>query len=155
MKMFTVLIALVIFSTFPVFGSGQKDDSSMDKPMMEDKSEMEEKSMDSEMKSPLMDYMDMDKSMMLAESAPTVLFFYASWCPTCQVGEKDINMNASALEGIKLIKVDYDNSKELQKKYGITSQHTYVQIDSTGEALVKWNGGGSKEILENIVKKEM
>lgn len=146
MKLFTILTALVIFTSFPVFGSGQQDDSSMDKPMMEDKSEMA---------SPLMDFKDMEKSMMLAESAPTVLFFYASWCPSCRAGEKDINMNASNLEGINIIQVDYDNSKELQKKYGITSQHTFVQIDPTGEALAKWNGGGSKEILENLVKKEM
>jgi thiol-disulfide isomerase/thioredoxin len=146
MKLFTILIALVIFSSFPVFGSGQQDDSSMDKPMMEDKSEMA---------SPLLDFINMEKSMILAESSPTVLFFYANWCPSCQAVEKDITMNASDLEGINLIKVDYDDSKELQKKYGVTSQHTFIQIDPAGEALAKWNGGGSKEILENLVKKEM
>ena len=135
--------------SLPVFASGDKDEAPME---MEKEMVSEEKG---EMESPLMDFTDAGKAMMLAESAPTVLFFHASWCPSCKSGEKDINMNADKLEGINVIKVDYDKSADLQKKYGVTSQHTFVQIDAMGEALAKWNGGGSSEILENIVKKEM
>ena len=56
---------------------------------------------------------------------------------------------------------DYDTTKDLQKKYGVTYQHTFVQIDSSGKALATWNGGGTQEILDNTVmgnammKKEM
>ncbi|MDC7232778.1 MAG: thioredoxin family protein [Spirochaetales bacterium] len=146
MKVMTVFIALAMVMALPLAASGQKEEAPMEKEMMAEKAEME---------TVLMDFSGADKAMMLADTAPTVLFFHASWCPSCKAGEKDINMNGADLEGINVIKVDYDNSEELQKKYGITSQHTFVQIDAMGEALAKWNGGGSAEILENIVKKDM
>jgi hypothetical protein len=46
--------------------------------------------------------------------------------------------------------VDYDNSKDLQKKYGVTYQHTFVQIDENGEALSKWNGGDVDKLLSTV-----
>jgi thioredoxin 1 len=36
--------------------------------------------------------------------------------------------------------VDFDDSIELRKKYGVTVQHTFVQIDSSGGAIGKWSG---------------
>ena len=55
-----------------------------------------------------------------------------------------------------VLRVNYNDpdtdqeEKELAKKYGITYQHTYVQIDSAGKELTKWNGGGAAELLVNI-----
>ena len=40
--------------------------------------------------------------------------------------------------------------KDLAKKYGITYQHTFVQIDSTGKEIAKWNGGQTDELTANI-----
>ncbi len=99
-------------------------------------------------------YKDSQQVMMLAEELPTVLFFNASWCPTCRKAREDFIANSDALMGVNLILVDYDNSDELQKKYGITYQHTFVQIDANGKALATWNGGATNELLANIVKKD-
>ena len=86
-----------------------------------------------------------------------VLFFYASWCPTCRPADASFKENMSEIpEDVTLIRVNYNDpetdqeEKDLAKKYGITYQHTYVQIDSTGKEVTKWNGGQINELLSNI-----
>lgn len=86
-----------------------------------------------------------------------VLFFYASWCPTCRPADASFKANVSRISSdMTVIRVNYNDpetdleEKELAKKYGITYQHTYVQIDSAGKEIVKWNGGQINELLSNI-----
>jgi thiol-disulfide isomerase/thioredoxin len=83
----------------------------------------------------------------LAAKAPTVLLFAADWCPTCQADLTDINANGSRLGNITIVVVDYDQERQLEKTYGVTVQHTYVQIDARGVKLGAWNGGGVDGIL--------
>ena len=70
----------------------------------------------------------------------TVLFFHANWCPSCRAADKNISAETIPA-GLNVIKVDYDEYKDLRKKYGITSQHTFVQIDADGNMIKKWVGG--------------
>ncbi|OGC78279.1 hypothetical protein A2619_05715 [candidate division WWE3 bacterium RIFOXYD1_FULL_39_9] len=86
-----------------------------------------------------------------------VLFFYASWCPTCKPADTDFTQNSSNIpEDVTVIRVNYNDpdtdqeEKDLAKKYGITYQHTFVQIDSAGKELTKWNGGQTDALLSNI-----
>jgi thioredoxin 1 len=70
-----------------------------------------------------------------------VLFFHADWCPTCQATEEDLTANAAAIPpGLTIVKVDYDDSDDLKRQYGVTTQHTYVQVDPDGNELAKWTG---------------
>lgn len=70
-----------------------------------------------------------------------ILFFNASWCPTCQVAKKNFEENANNVPaGLVLLDVDYDSNQELRVKYGVTVQHTFVQVDPKGNLLKKWNG---------------
>ncbi len=39
-----------------------------------------------------------------------------------------------------MVKVDFDSETDLRKTYGITQQHTFVQVDPDGEELAKWTG---------------
>lgn len=86
-----------------------------------------------------------------AEKGKVVLFFSASWCPTCQEANKNFNASSTP-EGLTLLKVDYDNSNDLKKKYGVTYQHTYVQVDATGKLLKKWSSSTTYDQLENQLK---
>lgn len=80
-----------------------------------------------------------------------ILFFHASWCPTCKAAENDIKNKLDQIpENVVIIKTDYDTQSDLKKKYGITYQHTFVVVDDQGNELEKWNGGNLAEILERI-----
>jgi thioredoxin 1 len=76
-----------------------------------------------------------------AESGDVVLFFHASWCPSCRSLSADIEKNLATIPvGVNILKVDYDTANELKKKYGVTYQHTLVQVNKDGDALKKWSG---------------
>lgn len=82
-----------------------------------------------------------------------VLFFHANWCPYCKAADKDFKANIGTdkfPKNLTLIKTDYDTQTELKKKYGVTSQHTFVQIDSTGNQITKWVSGETAELNTNI-----
>ncbi len=93
-------------------------------------------------------YTDYDTAKLAnAEKGKVILFFHAPWCPTCK--EADKNFNASATpDGITLLKTDYDSSNDLKKKYGITYQHTFVQVDKDGNLIKKWSGSTSYDQLK-------
>jgi thiol-disulfide isomerase/thioredoxin len=92
----------------------------------------------------------LDAAEALAAKGPTVLMFAADWCPICQADLKDINANGSRLGSITIVVVDYDKAAELKSRYGITVQHTYVQIDAEGKKLAIWSGGGVDGILSHV-----
>lgn len=170
MKLFTLLIFISLIP-FTAFASGQKDSMADEDAMMaEDK--MEEKSDDKMMADdsmmmaadkemgmglidPFADFTTLDKAQMQATEGPTVLLFYATWCPSCKALKEELQARAMDLKGINLLIVDYDNSDDLQKKYGVSYQHTFVQIDGRGMEVVKWNGGDVDQILETVKKEEM
>lgn len=69
----------------------------------------------------------------------TVYFFHAAWCPSCQAA--DTSFTAGGIpDGITVVNVDFDGNADLKKKYGITQQHTFVQVDEAGEQVGKWSG---------------
>jgi thioredoxin 1 len=86
-----------------------------------------------------------------AKNKKRVLFFHASWCPTCKVAnEAFLNQMQEIPEDVVVFKTDYDTNDDLKKKYGITYQHTFVQVDENENALVKWNGGDIDALKTNI-----
>lgn len=151
---FIIVLTIAALASFSLFAGGQDEGTSEQNSM--ENTMMKSDSMDTmALVEPFQDFKDGEQAMMLAESKPTVLFFYATWCPTCQAAVEDLRANVSALEEINLLIVDYDNSDDLQMKYGITYQHTFVQIGPDGKEIAKWNGGASEEILMNIKTMEM
>jgi thioredoxin 1 len=127
----------------------KKDDSAMeDKKMMNDDKMMQKSD-------PYVEYSkaNLDE----AASNRRVLFFYASWCPTCKPTDADLRANSSKIPAdVTVVRVNYNDpetdqeEKDLAKKYGITYQHTFVQIDNTGKEVTKWNGGKTDELLAKI-----
>ncbi len=84
-----------------------------------------------------------------ATTGQAVLFFHAPWCPTCSALNKDIEGSLSDIPaGLTIFKTDYDSNTELKKKYGVTYQHTLVQVDKNGAMIKKWSGGNT---LESVV----
>jgi hypothetical protein len=58
---------------------------------------------------------------------------------------------------VTIIRVNYNDSdtdpaeEALADEYGVTYQHTFVQIDENGNEVAKWNGGEIEELLERII----
>jgi len=89
----------------------------------------------------------------LANSGNVVLFFRASWCPTCRTLDADIKANISSIpEGLTILDVDYDHSTALKQKYGVTTQHTLVQVDAEGNLIAKWTGSPTLTALAGEVR---
>lgn len=137
-------------------GDGDMKEEMMDDGMNADESSMEDGMMDDEtvadvmQKEPIATEVSMtpgtygpysaDK-LALAADGDVVLFFHASWCPSCRALESDIKVNiASIPANTHILVVDYDNSTELKKKYGVVRQHTLVQVDQNGVALQTLTG---------------
>lgn len=103
-------------------------------------------------------YLPFTSTVLAKSSTPRrVLYFYASWCPTCIPANADFEKNASMLPAdLTVIRVNYndpdtdEDEKALAVKYGITYQHTFVQIDQSGNTITTWNGGATKELLAKI-----
>jgi len=80
-----------------------------------------------------------------------LIFFHAPWCPFCRAAEADIIANFDQIPpDLTIIKADYDSEKELKKRYNVTTQHTFVQVDAEGNEVTKWVGA---ETLEDILSR--
>jgi thiol-disulfide isomerase/thioredoxin len=74
-------------------------------------------------------------------ASDVVLFFAADWCPTCQEATANLEADPAAIPaGLAIVRVDYDDSDDLKQKYGVTVQHTFVQVDADGNEVAKWSG---------------
>jgi thioredoxin 1 len=160
-----VLVTVLGFSLYSLSQNSSQSDSSLKKEGVvmpkEDMSKVMMKKEDVSMESDKMvgsRYVEYSKSALdNASNNRRVLFFYASWCPICRPADVSFKQSASKIpEDLTLIRVNYNDpetdqeEKDLAKKYGITYQHTFVQIDGIGKEIAKWNGGQIEELLSNI-----
>ncbi len=88
-----------------------------------------------------------------AAQGKVVLFFHAGWCPTCRQLDADIQKNVNEIpNGVTILKTDYDSELALRQKYGVTYQHTLVQVDANGNLISKWSGSPTlSEFLEKVI----
>ncbi len=96
---------------------------------------------------------EISKVAMASATHDVVLFFRAGWCPTCVALDKDIRAHLKDIpESLTILDVNYDNSAVLKKKYGVTYQHTFVQVDAQGNLIKKWSGSPTLSALVAEVK---
>ena len=94
-----------------------------------------------------------EKVMLASNDHNVVLFFRASWCPSCIGVDKNIKANLNNIpSNLHILDVNYDNSSDLKKKYGVTYQHTFVQVDKDGNMIKKWSGSPTLASIISEVK---
>lgn len=128
------------------------------KEMLEDKDEKKMEKSEDDAKMTTSRYVPYSKEAFdSASKNRRILFFFANWCPICKPADTSFTENVSKIPAdVTVIRVNYNDTntdqeeKELAKKYGITYQHTFVQIDGTGKEIAKWNGGQMDELIRNI-----
>ncbi|OKL50542.1 thioredoxin family protein [Boudabousia marimammalium] len=82
-----------------------------------------------------------------------VLFFNATWCPACRAADEAFKSDMSLIpENATVVSVDYDTHTDLRKKYGVTMQHTFVQVDKDGKALNQWTGTNAADLAKKLSK---
>jgi thioredoxin 1 len=98
------------------------------------------------------DYADWNADPAAFGTGDVVLFFAASWCPTCREADANLTADPAAIPaGLTIVKTDYDSETELRQRYGVTVQHTFVQVDEQGEALAKWTGSSTADDIAGKV----
>lgn len=87
-------------------------------------------------------YTDYDPALLAnANSGEVLLFFHATWCPTCRGLDKNINANIEDLPSdVTILQVNYDTATELKKKHGVVRQHTLVRVDAEGNTIETLTG---------------
>lgn len=158
-KYIIIILALVVIGGGIYFYQSQNQNNSANTAdqMMEDKTEdtmMEDKDKeDGEMMSDSGVYLAYSQAAYDSSAAKKrVLFFHATWCPTCKAANLEFEANLGKIpEDVVLLKTDYDTENALKQKYGITYQHTFVLVDSEGNELKKWSGGGITQLIANTL----
>jgi hypothetical protein len=98
------------------------------------------------------EYILYDKNLDLNSiSGKRILFFYADWYPESKKIDEAIKTRIDELPvGVKIIKVDFDNSFGLREKYEIKNQQTFVLLDDKGASKSVWIENNFDLLLEDL-----
>lgn len=90
-------------------------------------------------------------------SARRLLFFYSDDCPVCRFTNHELSKKQTAWPAdLFVYRVYYKDEKatkqmmELAERYQVSQNNTFVVVDSKGQVLETWVGGGLDRILEKI-----
>ena len=80
-----------------------------------------------------------------------VLFFNAKWCPACRAINEALTTDPGKIPAkTTVVSVDYDQHTDLRQRYGVTTQHTFVQIDTNGEKTRQWVSTSVDALLKEL-----
>lgn len=80
-----------------------------------------------------------------------VLFFNATWCPDCRAINEALTSDPGKIPaGTTVVSVDYDQHADLRQRYGVTMQHTFVQINSSGDKVRQWASTSTDGLLKEL-----
>lgn len=94
-------------------------------------------------------YQEYDENLLsMAKTGNVVLFFEADWCPTCRALDADIKANLDKIpQDTAILTLDYDTEDALKESYGVTTQHTLIQVGPDGEVIKKWVGSNKLQFV--------
>lgn len=98
-----------------------------------------------------LDYSETNK-VLAQKYGKTVLFFAATtWCQTCSELDKEIRERIGEIPvNITILKVDYDNDRNMRTKHGVTQQHTLIVLDRQGNEVKRWIGGNLDLLFQEV-----
>lgn len=96
----------------------------------------------------------------LSKKTPTLLYFYANWCPYClEQDPRLVQLFADASIGVIAFRVNFNdtetdaNEKVLAKKFNVTYQHTFIMLDQSGKEVARATGTLSDEKVKEMLAK--
>lgn len=94
--------------------------------------------------------MKVDEFKEVIKEGEVLVDFWASWCGPCKAVSPILDSISEEM-GLKLVKVDVDESNELANEYNLTSIPT-MMLFRDGELVQTIVGAHSKEVLSNKLK---
>lgn len=94
--------------------------------------------------------MKVDEFKEVIKEGEVLVDFWASWCGPCKAVSPILDSISEEM-GLKLVKVDVDESNELANEYNLTSIPT-MMLFRDGELIQTIIGAHSKEVLSNKLK---
>ncbi len=93
---------------------------------------------------------DPAKFSLASDKKRVVLFFYSESCEDCAKANKSF-MSEPVPSNLVVLRTDYSASSSLRSKYGVGSQHTFVEVDKDGSRKKLWRGSLSySDILKEL-----
>ncbi|QCP52400.1 thioredoxin family protein [Trinickia violacea] len=91
-----------------------------------------------------------------AEGKPVVVYFHATWCPTCKIQQPIVDrLSASArLKDVTLFEADYDKEVALKRALHVTQQSTFV-VFKNGHEVARSTGETTEPAIKNTLDKAL
>jgi len=86
----------------------------------------------------------------LNSDVPVLVDFYAIWCGPCKRLAPTLEELAAESPGIKVVKVDVDDSSELAERYEIHSMPCLI-VFKNGQVVARQKGVVSKARLKSLL----
>jgi len=90
------------------------------------------------------------------EGKPVLVGIHADWCPTCRAQAPIIAslLKQKDYQGITLLRVDFDNQKEVVRSFHVIKQSTLI-VFKGGKEVGRSLGDTSPESIENLLRKAL
>ena len=90
------------------------------------------------------------------EGKPTLVFIYATWCPTCKAQENVLNelLPTSEFKGITTLRVDFDAQKPVVRSFGARMQSTLI-IFKGGKETSRVTAETNRERIADLLRKAL
>jgi thioredoxin 1 len=90
------------------------------------------------------------ESQVLRSNVPVIVDFYADWCGPCQIQARILDEFAVEFAGVKIVKVDVDESPELATRHDVEGLPTML-IFQNGEVMARQVGVATKQQLKTAL----
>lgn len=154
MKKVFMLSAVMLLVILASCGTPDKTATTEVAPVTSETSTLSDESIAAEVEQPVVlsqGFVEYDESL-LGVSDSTILFFHSQSCGSCRQTEENL-LETWVTDGTTVLKIDFDAEEnfELRKKYGVTTYHTFVQVDADGNEIKKWGGSLTDEDLQEKI----
>ena len=90
------------------------------------------------------------------QGKPTLVFIYATWCPTCKAQEKILNelLPTPEFKGITTLRVDFDTQKQVVHSFGVRMQSTLI-VFKCGKEVSRVTAETNRERIAGLLRKAL
>lgn len=91
-----------------------------------------------------------------ADGKPNIVYFHATWCPTCKIQQPIVDRLAAQAEmkGVTIFVADYDKEVALKRTLKVTQQSTFV-VFKGGREVARATGQTREQDVKNTFAKAL